>query len=122
VEVVGVRREWEPEDLIAAWTLLDSDWDLIKNKAEATRLGFCLLLKFFEQEARFPRHVGELPKAAVGYVAGQVKVDPALLAELDRVTARQPRRQAQSRRPSRQLSITCRFLPLLPQAPIIDIM
>ena len=78
-----MRREWEPEDLIAAWTLLDSDWDLIKNKAGATRLGFCLLLKFFEQEARFPRHAGELPKAAVDYVAGQVKVDPALLADYD---------------------------------------
>jgi hypothetical protein len=27
--------------------------------------------------------VGELPKAAVDYVAGQVKVEPALLAEYD---------------------------------------
>ena len=33
-----MRREWEPEDLIAAWTLLDSDWDLIK-KAQALRDG-----------------------------------------------------------------------------------
>jgi hypothetical protein len=49
----------------------------------ATRLGFGLMLKFFEQEGRFPRHVGELPKAAVDYVAGQVKVEPALLAEYD---------------------------------------
>lgn len=53
------------------------------NKTGATRLGFGLLLKFFEQEGRFPRHVGELPKAAVDYMAGQVKVDPALLAEYD---------------------------------------
>ncbi len=41
------------------------------------------MLKFFEQEGRFPRHVGELPKAAVDYVAGQVKVEPALLAKYD---------------------------------------
>ncbi|MFB4319894.1 DUF4158 domain-containing protein [Actinomadura sp. 21ATH] len=78
-----VRREWEPEELIAAWTLLDGDWELVGNKTGATRLGFGLLLKFFELEGRFPRHVGELPKAAVDYVAGQVKVDPALLAEYD---------------------------------------
>ncbi|WP_067817657.1 DUF4158 domain-containing protein [Actinomadura kijaniata] len=78
-----MRREWEPEELIAAWTLLDGDWDLVGNKTGATRLGFGLLLKFFEQEGRFPRHVGELPKAAVDYVAGQVKVDAALLAEYD---------------------------------------
>jgi hypothetical protein len=80
VEVELVRREWEPEELIAAWTLLDGDWELVGNKTGATRLGFGLLLKFFELEGRFPRHVGELPKAAVDYVAGQVKVDPALLA------------------------------------------
>ncbi|MEV4182976.1 hypothetical protein AB0J28_16245 [Streptosporangium canum] len=42
------------------------------------------MVKFFEQEARFPRHVGELPKAAVDYGAGQLKVGPALLAEYGR--------------------------------------
>ncbi|GAA3073476.1 hypothetical protein GCM10017600_25890 [Streptosporangium carneum] len=51
------------------------------NKAGATRLGFSLLPKFFELEARFPRHAGELPKAAVDYVAGQVKVEPPGLIE-----------------------------------------
>ncbi|MGI5289756.1 DUF4158 domain-containing protein [Nonomuraea polychroma] len=78
---VRVRREREPEELIAAWTLLDGDWELVGNKTGATRLGFGLLLKFFEQKGRFPRHSGEVPKAAVDYVAGQVKVDPALFAE-----------------------------------------
>ncbi|MFI7446375.1 hypothetical protein ACIBQX_02645 [Nonomuraea sp. NPDC049714] len=56
-----------PEELIAAWTLLDGDWELVGNETGATRLGFGLMLKFFEQEGRFPRHVGELPKAAVDY-------------------------------------------------------
>lgn len=76
-----MRREWEPEELIAAWTLLDDDWELVSNKSGATRLGFGLMLKFFELEARFPRHGGEFPKAAVDYVAGQVKVEPGLLAD-----------------------------------------
>ncbi|MEO5873898.1 MAG: DUF4158 domain-containing protein [Streptosporangiaceae bacterium] len=34
-------------------------------------------------EDRFPRHVGEVPRADVDYMAGQVKVDPALLSEYD---------------------------------------
>jgi hypothetical protein len=51
------------------------------NKTGATRPGIGLMLEFFEQEGRFPRHSGELPKAAVDYVAGQVKVDPRLPAE-----------------------------------------
>jgi hypothetical protein len=38
------------------------------------------MLKFFEIEARFPRHVGEYPPAAIAYVARQVDVDPGKLA------------------------------------------
>ncbi len=49
-----MRREWEPEDLVACWTLLDADWRMVGNKTGATRLGFALLSKFFEIEARFP--------------------------------------------------------------------
>lgn len=50
-----MRQVWEPEDLLAAWTLVEADWELVANKSGATRLGFALLLKFFELEARFPR-------------------------------------------------------------------
>lgn len=60
-----MRREWEPEELIACWTLIQSDRVLLANKAGATRLGFALLLKFFELEARFPRDAGEIPPVAV---------------------------------------------------------
>jgi len=76
-----VRREWSPEDLIACWTLVDNDWELFGNKTGATRLGFGLVLKFFELEARFPLPAGEVPKAAIDYTAEQVKVDPRLFAE-----------------------------------------
>lgn len=39
------------------------------------------MLKFFEVEARFPSDASELPPAAVGYVAEQVKVGAAELAD-----------------------------------------
>ncbi|MDP9486202.1 MAG: DUF4158 domain-containing protein [Actinomycetota bacterium] len=74
-----MRREWDPEDLIDCWTLVDADRSLVGNKTGPTRLGFALSLKFFELEARFPRQVGEIPPAAVEYVASQVKVDPGKL-------------------------------------------
>jgi hypothetical protein len=32
-----VRREWEPEDLVACWTLVEADWELLANKTKATR-------------------------------------------------------------------------------------
>jgi hypothetical protein len=69
-----VRREWEPEDLIEVWTLLEEDQKRLRNKSGANRLGFALLLKFFEVEARFPEEAAEVPTAAVSYVAQQVKV------------------------------------------------
>jgi hypothetical protein len=69
-----VRREWEPADLIEVWTLLEEDQDRLRNKSGANRLGFALLLKFFEVEARFPEDAAEVPVAAVSYVAQQVKV------------------------------------------------
>ena len=76
-----MQREWSAEELIGSWTLVDEDWRLVGNKSGATRLGFALLLKFFEIEARFPRDADELPSAAVAYVAEQVKVDPAEFAD-----------------------------------------
>jgi hypothetical protein len=70
--VSGARREWSFEQLIESWTLVDADHELIANKYGLTRLGFCLILKFFEIDARFPRHAGEVPPAAVEYVARQL--------------------------------------------------
>ncbi len=78
-----MRRDWAPEDLIASWTLVDDDWPLLANKTGATRLGFALLLKFFEVDACFPRHAGEVPPAAVDYVAGQVHVPAPRFADYD---------------------------------------
>jgi TnpA family transposase len=78
-----MRQEWEPEELVASWTLLDADWALVANKAGATRLGFALVLKFFELEARFPRDRAEIPPAAVAFVADQVDVSPTELAGYD---------------------------------------
>ena len=47
-----MRREWEPEELIASWTLTHRDWELIVNKSGATRLGFAMLVRFFDLASR----------------------------------------------------------------------
>jgi hypothetical protein len=75
-----MRNEWELRDLIACWTLDEDDWKVLANKTGATRLGFALLLKFFDLEGRFPAGPEELPAAAIDYVAGLVKVPAAELA------------------------------------------
>ena len=87
-----MRRDWEPEELVGAWTLVGDDWRLVSNKAGPTRLGFALLLKFFELEARFPREPDEVPAVAVAYVAEQVKVAPEEFAKRSTSTCA-PRRE-----------------------------
>jgi hypothetical protein len=45
-----MKRQWENEELIEHWIL--GPWDLaqVGNKTGATRLGFAVLLKFFQRE------------------------------------------------------------------------
>jgi hypothetical protein len=62
------------------------------------RLGFALILKFFEIEARFPRHASEFPPAAVAYVARQVGVDPTELAGYEWVGSTAEYHRSQIRR------------------------
>ncbi|MET8335987.1 DUF4158 domain-containing protein [Streptosporangium canum] len=77
-----MRREWELEDLLDCWTLDEQELALLANKSGATRLSFGLMLKYFELEARFPRRE-DVPRAAVDFMAGQVKVEAALFAFYD---------------------------------------
>ncbi|MGW5126953.1 DUF4158 domain-containing protein [Streptomyces sp. NPDC004069] len=89
----GVRQEWSPEELLASWTLVEGDCKLVANKTGATRLGFCLMLKFFEIEARFPEFIEEFPQPAVEYVAGLVKVSASELTKYDLAGAKRHRKQ-----------------------------
>jgi hypothetical protein len=59
-----VGREWELDDLIASWTLVDADQELLVGKHDVPRLSCAVMVKFFEIEGRFLRHVGEVPPAA----------------------------------------------------------
>src|SRR5664280_3052586 len=42
----AVRREWELDDLVASWTLVDADLELLASKHGATRLSLGLMVKF----------------------------------------------------------------------------
>lgn len=56
---------------------------LIENKTGETRIGFAVLLKFFQNEARFPTHKFEVPKAVIAYIAKQIFSDSELYARYD---------------------------------------
>jgi len=68
-----MKREWTDLEF-ADWILLPSEAALLANKTGPTRLGFAVLLKFFQYAARFPLSMQEVPTTAVAYIAGQVGV------------------------------------------------
>ena len=68
-----MKHEWTDLEF-ADWTLLPSEAALLANKTGPTRLGFAVLLKFFQYAARFPLSMQEVPTTAVAYIARQVGV------------------------------------------------
>ncbi len=73
-----MRRKWGLEDLIECWTLEQEERALLANKTGATRLGFAVILTFFEQEARFPRRE-DITRAAVELIAGRMWIGNSAL-------------------------------------------
>jgi TnpA family transposase len=78
-----MKREWTAEELTAQWQLLPADLTQLANKSGPTRLGFAVLLKFFELEGRFPHYRDEVPTIVVRDLARQVGVLPELYRHYD---------------------------------------
>jgi hypothetical protein len=68
-----MKREW-PDLEFADWTLLPSETALLANETGPTRLGFAVLLKFFQYAARFPLSRQEVRTTVVAYIARQVGI------------------------------------------------
>jgi TnpA family transposase len=78
-----MKRQWNAEELVEHWTLLPSEQALLANKAGTTRLGFAILLKFFQYEARFPIQAYEVPGSVVAHIAQQVEIPAEAFAAYD---------------------------------------
>ena len=78
-----MKRQWDTVELVENFTLLPSEMALLENKSEENRLGFAVLLKFFQYEARFPRSKQEVPKLVVSYVAKLLGVSPRLFKKYE---------------------------------------
>jgi TnpA family transposase len=78
-----MKRQWENEELIENWML--NAWDLTQlgNKIGATRLGFAVLLKFFQHQGSFPSFKNEVAEQVISFVATQVGVVPEAYLQYD---------------------------------------
>ncbi|MEK6570123.1 MAG: DUF4158 domain-containing protein, partial [Bacteroidota bacterium] len=78
-----MKRLWQAEELVEHFTLLPEESTLLANKTGSTRLGFAVLLKFFQYEGRFPYYKSEIPEAVVAHMAKQVGVLPEQYPKYD---------------------------------------
>lgn len=67
-----MKRNWTEEELVERWTFFPDELALVEAKAEHTRLGFAVMIRFFAGEGRFPRDKGEVPIEVLRFVGEQV--------------------------------------------------
>lgn len=71
-----MKRNWELDELIEHWTLLPDEIKLLGNKTGATRLGFAIVLKYFQLFVHFPVQKPDVPNIVITHIASQVNVSP----------------------------------------------
>jgi hypothetical protein len=80
---VAMKRNWELEELVDNFILLPHELQLIGNKTAENRLGFGIIFKFFQYEARFPNNKNEVPKSVIQFIAKQLDVSSELFDKYD---------------------------------------
>nr|WP_245596830.1 DUF4158 domain-containing protein [Shimazuella kribbensis] len=73
-----MKRQWEVDELIEHFTLIEPEKQLVENKYSNSRLGFAALMKFFQHEARFPAKPSDIPKTVIDFIAKQLKISSAM--------------------------------------------
>jgi hypothetical protein len=70
-----MKRSWSQHDLAEHWVLQPEERTLVEgSRTDHTRLGFALLLKWFQQEGRFPRFRNDIPVHVVNFMAQQLGI------------------------------------------------
>ena len=78
-----MKRKWENHELAEHWTIDKEEHQLIRKKRGINRLGFALLLKFFQLKRRFPEKRSEIPRVVRAFVAEQLGLDESRYEEYD---------------------------------------
>jgi DNA-binding cell septation regulator SpoVG len=78
-----LKRNWELDELIENFILMPDEQELIQLKRGNSKLGFAVMFKYFQYEAKFPHTKSEIPKTVVDYIAKQLDVNPDTFSEYD---------------------------------------
>ena len=47
-----MKRHWDEQELAEHWSLTHDEFELLRNRTERSRIGFAVLLKFFQVSER----------------------------------------------------------------------
>jgi TnpA family transposase len=79
-----MKRQWTNEELIADFTISAKELDLIgDSKTDHNLLGAACLLKYFQQEGRFPAQKQDIPPIVIVHLAQQLGVAPEKIIPYD---------------------------------------
>jgi TnpA family transposase len=70
-----MKQNWTATELKELWTLSDQEKKLTLLKSRQSRLGFALLLKYFQINARFPRKEEVISLSVINFLAKQLELD-----------------------------------------------
>ncbi len=78
-----MKRHWDEQELAEYWSLRHDEFKLLRNRTERSRIGFAVLLKFFQIEGRFPSSRKEVPAVALDYLGDQLEVSRKAFSEYE---------------------------------------
>ncbi len=78
-----MQQDWNTDKIIEQFTLLPAEFDFLGSNDPHNLLGKALLLKFFQQEYRFPESVSEIPHAIIEYVAQQLDLPQQVIEQYE---------------------------------------
>jgi len=73
-----MKRNWSSDELLEHFTILDPEFELIEGMTRFNKIGFLVLLKYFQIEASFPTKTEDVPSVLIKYIARQLNVDPSV--------------------------------------------
>jgi hypothetical protein len=69
-----LKKNWQTEELIENWTLIPQELELLANKIGGNKIGFAIILKYFQLMARFPDVSEQIPDLIISYIANQLNI------------------------------------------------
>jgi hypothetical protein len=71
-----MKQQWTAQELIDHWTFTQEEIALVQNigQTDYNRLGYGVLLKYFQREGKFPQRKQDIPAAIVGHIAQQLHI------------------------------------------------